>query len=191
MPQGLNIKPARIDGYAAVYLIADWDYTKFYVGISADPYRRFVQHKNRKKWPEHLHIIEYVLSDQADSREIHWIATFLSWGFPLDNKNDGGKYSTRSPGGKMPDVVRDKIRRARIGVKRPDVSKALKGRKGQVKLSEETKKRMSDAAKNRDPAITRKWIDAGIAASRGTKMPEDQKVKISQTLKVYWKEKKR
>jgi len=163
-----------------------------YIGKSDEPKKRLRSHiyeAKRNKWNSYknnwirqllaegnkpiVNIIEEVDDEKWAESEIYWIAQFKVWNFDLVNIAKGGqgiKFYTEE--------IRKKISESLNGIKRSEetkekMSKAAKGNKnslGKV-LSDETKNKMSEAQKGK------------IAWNKEKSMSEKTKIKISQATK--------
>ena len=66
-----------------IYYLHNGNNVPYYVGKTVNPKLRY---KNKKL----LEVIDEVNSEEWKFWEKHYISLFKSWGFQLDNKNDGG-----------------------------------------------------------------------------------------------------
>ena len=112
-----------------------------YVGKGKDLKRRESHHKWRTQNPNlKIHLLEHIEDDDWRFYEKYWISQFKTWGFNLQNKNDGG--------GGLHEMPLDSIEASRVGrkgQKRPTTSAKLKG----VPRSEESKAKISAANKGK------------------------------------------
>ena len=78
------------------YLTFDHEDIPFYIGKSKNCYSRFFAHK--KTYGKNIKMIKI---DKVKNKEWlfwekHYVSLFTSWGFKLDNKNNGGGGSTKA-----------------------------------------------------------------------------------------------
>jgi hypothetical protein len=73
-----------------IYYLHKGDNIPFYVGKTIDPFERLSEHKREKHPDSVLEIIDEVSEEDYIFWESHYISLFKSWGFILENKNDGG-----------------------------------------------------------------------------------------------------
>lgn len=133
----------KIQETTFIYTIEDENGVIRYVGKSNDPKNRIYGHLKEAKgahkynWLQSIikrgyfpvvNIIDEVPFDDWEPYEIYWIAQFRAWGFDLVNKCDGGSGPTNA---KRSQETKEKVSKSQIG----------------RKASEETKKLMSDKAK--------------------------------------------
>jgi hypothetical protein len=112
-----------------------------YVGKCKDLSRRLSHHKWRLNNPNlMIEELDVVSIEDWKFWEIHYISLFKSWGFKLENKNNGGGGLTKHNNNSV-----EASRIKRKGQKRPNTSLKLKGKP----LSEERKKKIGDS--NRKP----------------------------------------
>jgi hypothetical protein len=110
-----------------IYLITDieeFDKYKVYIGKSCRLEKREKEHRARFGNQIILTVIDEIESlSRKDWKplECFWIEQFEQWGFKLINKNKGG-------GGPAYHSAEIRAKMGRKGIKKPGVSKALKGR---------------------------------------------------------------
>lgn len=78
------------------YITYDHEDIPFYVGKSINCYSRFFAHK--KTYGKNIKMvkIDIVKNQEWLFWEKHYVSLFKSWGFKLDNKNNGGGGSTKA-----------------------------------------------------------------------------------------------
>lgn len=186
----------------------------FYIGIGSDiDYRRANEKKSRNKyWQKFVQKYEYLIEiiednltwDDAKSKEIYWIKFYgrknLNQGTLL-NLTDGGDGTL---GRIVSEQTKEKMRRPITDEHKRKIGLASKGRNIGRKHTDEAKKKMSEAAKGVNIGRvksdeTRKKLSMAlkgkVSPNKGKPMSEEQKKKISNTLKnnpvSYWKGKHR
>lgn len=157
-----------------------------YVGKSNNPRGRLSDHiseaKNirthRHNWIKSLYplepelkILEECLESNWAERERWWIAHFKSKGHPLTNSTDGGEGVTWTP------ELRERIAQSRRGTTASPETKAKmsKTRKGRPLTEEQRQKRIG----------RKTWI------TKGSKLPEEMRIKISIGIKKSWETRER
>jgi len=91
----------------------------FYIGKTVSPTNRHYRHKRNHKQDSDMTIIDSIESIKPEHYiplEKMWINSYLSWGFKLDNVNDGGYGSpvgkTKGP---RSEEFKNKLRQSMIG----------------------------------------------------------------------------
>lgn len=175
-----------------------------YIGKTINPVNRKQQH--RKKYPLSIfNIIDEVSVIGWQFWEKYWISQFKSWGFKLDNINNGGGLTKHTEDSKK------KISEANIGNKKALGNKNMLGKhhsdESKKKMSqanignknatgernEETKRKISESLKGREVSeeTRKKLSELMIGNKRASKIRNDDiKKKISEGVKLYWKNKK-
>lgn len=123
----------------------------FYIGKTKNPIRRKHLHKRTYGLDIELIIIDEV--EDWKFWEKHYISLFKSWGFQLENKNNGGggpeKYSEES---------KQKMRKPHIKGTGDKISKTLKERNHSKYYTKEVKQKMSLAQKGISKPFTKEHI---------------------------------
>jgi hypothetical protein len=73
-----------------IYFLHKDDNIPFYVGKTINPSERLLEHKREKYFNSIMEIIDEVNEEDYIFWESHYISLFRSWGFILENKNNGG-----------------------------------------------------------------------------------------------------
>jgi len=73
-----------------IYYLHKGDNIPFYIGKTINPQNRLKEHKSKKYLHSILEIIDEVNEEDYIFWESHYISLFKSWGFILENKNNGG-----------------------------------------------------------------------------------------------------
>jgi hypothetical protein len=112
-----------------IYYLHKGDNVPFYIGKSINPKLRKAEHKYKKKGNVRP---EFVIIDEVNTKdwlfwEKYWISQFITWGFALENKNQGGaglayhtkdsklKISNSLTGKKHSKVSKQKMRNSALG----------------------------------------------------------------------------
>jgi hypothetical protein len=173
-----------------IYLVSniDYDQNKVYIGKTRTSNR---EKSHRVRFGNQ---IEFSIIDEVDSTkrsdweplESYWIEQFKQWGFKLLNKNKGG-------GGPEYHSEETKAKMGRRGVKKPGVSKALKGRT----LTEEVRKKLSEARKgntNAKGSIRSEEFKANLRKPKSEEfkanLRKPKSEEFKQKLRDYYKNKK-
>ena len=138
-----------------IYYLHLGDNKPFYIGKSVNPNSRKHNHRNRSKNCNILlEIIDEVPTDEWLFWERHYISLFKSWGFILQNKNEGGGGSIECSDKKR-NIISLKNKQKNFGENKErseKISKALKGRKTywmEGTRSEDIRKKMSESKKGK------------------------------------------
>ena len=153
----------------------------FYIGKTSSPKSRFNSHKRD-------HNCEIFIIDEVDDWkfwEKHYISLFKSWGFKLENKNNGGGGPTTI---KFNEQRNQKLSESTKGRKiskehRQKLSNSNKGHKHNLGKhhSLETKQKISIAKKDHK-CYSQEWKDKKSIIMKGKKWTEEHKQKISKAL---------
>jgi hypothetical protein len=144
----------------------------FYVGKTLQEVKdRHYTHGNKKVDSEIVEI-DYVEDDEWRFWESWYIGLLKSWGFVLENKNDGG--GGRGPGWISSDERNEKIKQNRKGKGLGPNPKISEGNKGKSKpFTEEHRKSMETAKRkqaktllqlDKEDTLIREWDSKGEAA---------------------------
>jgi predicted GIY-YIG superfamily endonuclease len=133
-----------------IYYLHKGDDIPFYVGKTKDKKSRLYHHKNKfKNKNVVLEIIDEVFDQEWKFWEKHYISLFRSWGFKLENKNDGG-------GGPSfyTEEQKQKMRKPRpgSGVK---ISKTLRENNHSKYYTDEIKQKISQKLKGKTKIFTK------------------------------------
>jgi len=154
----------------------------FYIGKTKNPKSRLNKHK--KIHSCEVFIIDNITDDEWKFWEKHYISLFKSWGFILENKNNGGggpssiKFS-KERNEKISKATKGKVTSLKT---KEAVSKANKGHKynlGRIQ-SDETKLKISLATKGK-PKHTPESMEKRSQKMRGRKLDEKTKQKMSKS----------
>lgn len=123
-----------------------------------------------------FYVLEPCLSDCINEKEIYWIASLASadprYGYNIEPGGGAGKH--------LPESVKLKISLANKGRKQPAeaAAKSASSRRG-LKLSLEHRKKLSIAARSRDPAV----ISMIAEKNRGKKRTPEARKRMSESAK--------
>jgi hypothetical protein len=134
----------------------------FYIGKAKDVVRR--KHAHRKIFG--LDIQSYVIDEVEDWKywESYWISQFKTWGFTLENKNNGGGGPSS-----YTEEQKQKMRGPRPGTGEK-ISKTLKERNHSQYYTEEVKNKISQGTKGKlKPFSDTHKIAMGIAKRKQAK----------------------
>jgi hypothetical protein len=131
--------------------ILEKDGVPFYVGKAKDTTRR--KHAHRKVYG--LNTQSYIIDEVEDWRywEEFYIWLFKSWGFKLENKNNGGGGPSN-----YTEKQKQKMRKPRIEGTGEKISKTLKERNHSQYYTEEVRLKMSTPQKGRPKPFTEEHI---------------------------------
>lgn len=152
----------------SIYYLHEDNNIPSYIGKTIDVNSRQSQHRHSFNNPNLiLEVIDEVEDNEWKFWEEYYISLFKSWGFKLENKNNGG-------GGSI------------IGLKRPGTSKAHKGRispnKGKNK-TQKAKQLISKKLKGTPRPTTSKKLKGRISPNKGKTKNKIAKQNISKKLK--------
>ncbi len=188
---------------AYVYAITRVDTDRIvYIGKAIDTERRWYQHRKaaRKGETQHLYramrkhgidnfamspLFECASEEEAYACEVGLIAILRECGDELCNMSAGGDMPPNHRGKKKSQQTRERIRAARLGIKRPDVAVKLRG----IKRSAETRAKVSAArklqvitpetrAKLSAVRTGKKWSPEHRAAMLGKKRTPEQRARM-------------
>lgn len=131
-----------------IYCLFDENEIPFYIGKTKNTLsKRESQHQKRLNRNCFIFELDNVEDKEWNFWEKHYISLFKSWGFNLENKNEGGgglsNHSEKTKE-KMSLTPRPETSKKLKGKKRPDVSKRFKGKN----LSPETIQKIIDKKTN-------------------------------------------
>ena len=131
--------------------ILEKDGVPFYVGKAKDLIRR--KHAHKKTFG--LDIQSYVIDEVEDWKfwESYWIEQFKSWGFKLENKNNGGGGPSS-----YTEEQKQKMRKPRMKGTGDKISKTLKERNHSQYYTEEVRQKMAAPQKGRPKPFTEEHI---------------------------------
>jgi len=146
-----------------IYFLTKEDNIPFYVGKTKNPLqKRRSHHKCTYKCDIQLVVIDEVPDEEWKFWECYWIEQFKTWGFDLDNRNEGG-------GGphNMSEETKEKMR-GKVVTKKTRV-KMSKSRIGHPMYTDEWREKISKSKKGKPnpklretitgkPKIKKSWI---------------------------------
>jgi hypothetical protein len=137
----------------------------FYVGKAKNAIRR--QHKHYLTFGTDIkmEVIDIVEDKQWKFWEQYWICQFKSWGFKLENKNNGGGGPTEWTSEQKQDINPERIKKIINHPTRGDnISKTLKQRNHSKYYTKEVRQKMSEPQKGKLKPFTEEHIqNIGIA----------------------------
>jgi hypothetical protein len=134
----------------------------FYVGKAKDPKRRLNKHRIDKGID-----IELIIIDEINKNwrywEKYWIEQFKSWGFNLENKNNGGGgldfWSDIQRNNHKSLYTPEMIKKIITPERNKKISKTLKKRDHSKYYTKEVKEKISKALKGKKKKFTEKHIE--------------------------------
>jgi len=131
----------------------------FYVGKAKNAVRR--QHKHYLTFGTDIkmEVIDIVEDKQWKFWEQYWICQFKTWGFKLENKNNGGGGPTEWTSEQKQDINPERIERIINHPTRGDnISKTLKQRNHSKYYTEEVRQKMSELQKGKPKPFTEEHV---------------------------------
>ena len=123
----------------------------FYIGKAKDVVRR--KHAHRKIFG--LDIQSYIIDEVEDWKywESYWISQFKTWGFTLENKNNGGGGPSS-----YTEEQKQKMRKPRVEGTGNKISKTLKERNHSQYYTEDVRQKMAISQKGKPKPFTKEHI---------------------------------
>jgi predicted GIY-YIG superfamily endonuclease len=123
----------------------------FYIGKAKDVVRR--KHAHRKIFG--LDIQSYIIDEVEDWKywESYWISQFKTWGFTLENKNNGGGGPSS-----YTEEQKQKMRKPRVEGTGNKISKTLKERNHSQYYTEDVRQKMAISQKGKSKPFTEEHI---------------------------------